>query len=476
MDGFRVGEGMGSIGLADVFGTCATEGGRQVLFDRSRSVAGGQDDRASVGVRVRGHLWRAMSRRCGRPANISGHVELIQRKRGAQFYVKYRLADGRQVMKRLGPAWSGPGRPPEGQFTQATAEHALQAILTDARRGRLAGAVATGAAFADAAAEWLRYVEHDRKRRASTIEDYRNVVRHNLLPEFGETPLEQITTDWIDAYRAGLVAEGRLSDRTINKLLVLLHGIFRRAQRVYGLPGNPVAAVERQPVQRSGEFEVLSPGEVAALARAAESEQDAALFITAAFTGLRLGELLALRWQDVDFAKHLVHVRRAFTHRQLGPPKSGRVRSVPLMDDVARALDGLSRREHFIDPEDLVFPSTVGTPLDDSRLRRRFYRALERAGLKRIRFHDLRHSFGTLAVQVFPLSDVRAYMGHADIQTTMVYVHHVPADDAAERLSRAVQASDDFLVGERSAGDDASAQRAGSIGGAQLSGGLLPSR
>ena len=122
--------------------------------------------------------------------------------------------------------------------------------------------MATGAAFADAAAEWLRYVEHDRKRRASTIEDYRNVVRHNLLPEFGETPLEQITTDWIDAYRAGLVAEGRLSDRTINKLLVLLHGIFRRAQRVYGLPGNPVAAVERQPVQRSGEFEVLSPGEV----------------------------------------------------------------------------------------------------------------------------------------------------------------------------------------------------------------------
>jgi integrase len=71
---------------------------------------------------------------------------------------------------------------------------------------------------------------------------------------------------------------------------------------------------------------------------------------------------------------------------------------------------------------------------------------LERAGLKRLRFHDLRHSFGTLAVQVFPLSDVKAYMGHADIQTTMVYVHHVPADDAAERLSQAVAASGDFGV------------------------------
>ena len=139
---------------------------------------------------------------------VSGHVELIQRKRGPQFYVKYRLADGRQVMQRLGPAWSGRGRPPEGYFTRRTAEEALQTILTDARRGHLPGAVVTGATFADAAAEWLRYVEPDRKRRPSTIANYRNVVRHDLLPEFGEAPLEQITTEWVDAYRARLVAEG----------------------------------------------------------------------------------------------------------------------------------------------------------------------------------------------------------------------------------------------------------------------------
>jgi hypothetical protein len=126
-----------------------------------------------------------MTRQGNGAGRISGHVKLIQRKRRAQFYAKYRLADGRQVMKRLGPAWSGRGRPPEGYFTRKTAEDALQAILTDARRGQLPGAVTTGATFADAAAEWLRYVEYDRKRRASTIQDYRNVVRHSLLPEFG---------------------------------------------------------------------------------------------------------------------------------------------------------------------------------------------------------------------------------------------------------------------------------------------------
>ncbi len=148
----------------------------------------------------------------------------------------------------------------------------------------------------------------------------------------------------------------------------------------------------------------------------------------------------------VSFSKHLVHVRRSYTHGAFGPTKSGRVRSVPLIDDVARVLDGLSRREFFTGPDDLVFVNSVGNPLDDARVRPRFYRALERAGLKRLRFHDLRHSFGTLAVQVFPLSDVKAYMGHADIQSTMVYVHHVPADDAAERLSRAVQSSSDFVA------------------------------
>jgi integrase len=131
-------------------------------------------------------------------------------------------------------------------------------------------------------------------------------------------------------------------------------------------------------------------------------------------------------------------------------PKSGRVRSVPMIDQVARALDELSRREWFTQEEDLVFCNDIGEHFDDSALRRRFYAARQAAGLKRVRFHDLRHTFGTLAVQVFPLSDVKAYMGHADIATTMIYVHHVPQLDAAEKLSRALrtEAAPD-AVGER---------------------------
>jgi integrase len=123
----------------------------------------------------------------------------------------------------------------------------------------------------------------------------------------------------------------------------------------------------------------------------------------------------------------------------MGPPKSGKVRSVPLIDQAAAALNDLSRRDRFTDDDDLVFVSAVGMPVEEVRLRGRFYATLERAGLKRLRLHDLRHTFGTIAVQAFPLSDVKAFMGHADIATTMIYVHHVPQQDAADKLSAVVQ-------------------------------------
>ncbi|MFN8159740.1 MAG: site-specific integrase [Solirubrobacterales bacterium] len=374
-----------------------------------------------------------------RPTPVSGHVFRKRRKSGDRWMAKWRDSAG-QHQRVLGRSWTGRGRARDGFLTKQGAQRELDVILADARRGQLVAPARPngGVSFAEAAAEWLRYVEHDRKRRPSTVRDYRIVVDGVLLPAFGEAPLEAITSGHVDAFRACLVAEGRLSARTINKYLALLHGILKRAQRVYGLAANAAAGVERQPVRRSGDFDVLTAAEVEALARAAGSMQDAAVFTTAAYAGLRLGELRALRWRDIDFSKRLVHVRRSYVQRDEGVPKSGRVRSVPMIDQVARELDQLSRRERFTDGEHLVFCNVAGEHFDDSALRRRFYAARERAGLKPIRFHDLRHTFGTLAVQVFPLSDVKAYMGHADIATTMIYVHHVPRVDAAKRLSAAL--------------------------------------
>jgi integrase len=380
---------------------------------------------------------------------VTGHTLIKQRKRGPVFYVKYRLADGRQVQRLLGPAWTERSRPPAGYFTKRKAEEALQEILADARRGTLAGSQPrSGRTFADAVSEWLRYVEDDRQRRPSTLADYRNVGRV-LIAEFGAgTPVEAISSERIDEWRERLLAEGRLSRRTIQKMLVLLHGILKRAKRRGWITSNAAEDVERVTVKRSGDFNVLRPGEILAVARATGSEQDAAIIAVAAFTGLRLGELRALKWADVDFAKQTVIVRGSFTHGAAGPPKSGKIRSVPLIDQAAKALDGLSRREHFTEPGDLVFSSVTGEHRDDGQIRDMFYLALEAAGLgdKRTKrdpivFHDLRHTFGTLAVEAWHLHDVQAYMGHADIQTTMIYVHHQPKTAAADALTQIVAAA-----------------------------------
>ena len=146
----------------------------------------------------------------------------------------------------IGPAWTGRGRPAAGYFTKRTAEAWLSDVLQEARRGTLPGAVRTGATFADAAAEYLRYISVDRGRKATTVQDYRSVIETHLLPAFGDMRVEDITAPMIERWIGGLQnqrnAKRRLSNRSRNKILVVLHGVFQRAGRVWGLPAQPGGA------------------------------------------------------------------------------------------------------------------------------------------------------------------------------------------------------------------------------------------
>ena len=179
----------------------------------------------------------------------SGHVFRRDGANGPVWYAKYRMPTGRQVKRRIGPAWTGRGRPAAGYVTKRLAETWLRDVLDEARRGTLPGSVKTGATFADAAAEFLRYVEQDRACKPSTLCDYRSSISHHLLPAFGEMRLEDITEQHIERWRTtlGTQRRGALSNRSKNKLLVVLHGVMRRAMKVWGLPINPVAGVERYP-------------------------------------------------------------------------------------------------------------------------------------------------------------------------------------------------------------------------------------
>ncbi len=363
----------------------------------------------------------------------TGHVFRREGARGPVWYAKYRLPDGRQVQRKIGPAWTNRGRPPAGYVTKRTAETWLRDVLGEARRGTLPGQVRTGVTFADAAAEWLRFIEQDRRRKPSTLEGYRSVLRTHLLPAFGELPLEAVTSPMVERWLEKIDR----APSTRRLALVLLHGIFRRAMKVWGLPLNPAALVEKPPVARTGDLEVFTPEEVWALVRAAGSEQDGAIFLTAAFTGLRRGELLALRWRDVDFPRSVIRVRASYAAGVVTSPKSGKVRSVPLAPDVASALARLGQRKLFTGDDDLVFVGDAGGFVDGSALRRRYDTALARAGLRKLRFHDLRHTFGTTMIGRADIRRVQEWMGHSDIQTTMKYLHYAPREEDARLVAEA---------------------------------------
>jgi len=377
----------------------------------------------------------------------TGRVAKVDRQRGPVWYARYRMPSGKQGQKLLGPAWSGRGRPPAGYFTKRIAEDWLREFLDDARRAVVPGSVATGISFAEAAEEYLRFAEQDRGCKPSTIRGYRSQLNAHLLPAFGSMRIEDITEREIERWRAGIsgsrAARPTLSNKTKNHQLVLLHAIFRRTVKVYGLPRNPLTNVDRYRVRASGDIEVFSPEEIWSLVRAAASEIDGAIFLTAAFTGLRRGELLGLRWRDVDFDASTIRVRASYAAGKLTTPKSGKVRAVPMAPDVASALARVGQRDRFTGEDDFVFAGEGGLPLNGDALSSRYERALKAAGLRRLRFHDLRHTFGTRMIREADIRRVQEWMGHADIQTTMKYLHYESRKEDAELVARAFATAND---------------------------------
>jgi integrase len=389
------------------------------------------------------------------PVRPTGYVRTIERQEGPVLYAKLKLPDGSQPQRRLGRLWTKRSKPPEGFVTERQAQARLEAML--AGEDPTVNIAPSRATFRMACDERLRFLRDDKQRKKSTLADYENVIDADLIPFFGaETRVEEIDTAAVEALRDRLLE--RVSHRTAQKVMVILHGVFARAKRKGWITLNPCEDAEKVTLVGSDEFNVLEPDEVMALARAAADPMMGDLFVVGAFTGLRCpGELIALRWENIDFTNRIVRVSRNFTRGEETTTKGKRTRSLPLSDQAITALDRLSRRGDFTGPTDMVFCTEVGGRISGDVIRDAFYAALAKAGLNHLRYlrpptaddpdgelrddsiipYDLRHTFGTLAVRTSPLSDVQAWMGHQDIATTMKYVHYVPQHDAAARLTAA---------------------------------------
>ena len=332
--------------------------------------------------------------------------------------------------------------------------------------------------FREVAYEYLHWLEHVRDAKPSTLLDHgyllvepgtphrRGTGTHGgqIMKALGDRPAAEIATREINKLLVTVASRG-IAARTINRHRQLIGAVFSYGCReaTFALPRNPGLAADRRLEPEPDLLDFYSPEEVEALARAlaaglhrdpnappvsdeeararaAEDRQDAEIIRLAAYAGLRRGELVALRWRDVYFGlRKLVVSRTISANVESTSTKSRRAREVPLPDQAAGALDRLSQRGDFTGPDDFVFVNRLGRRLDDSAVRRRMDRARERAGLRPLRFHDLRHTYGSLLVGGgIDLASVKAAMGHSRITTTERYLHARSAGALADRFTQAL--------------------------------------
>lgn len=286
--------------------------------------------------------------------------------------------------------------------------------------------------------------------KAATRDIYRTAFDLHVLPELGARRIDEIQrSDVVDLI--GKLVDKGLAKTTIRINVSAFSALLNQAVEEQLIPANPAARTGKfYRRARSGrkEIEPLSAQEAAKFLETVRERapQHFALFLTALHTGMRSGEIAGLQWGDVDFGGKFATVRRNVWRGRAAGTKTDRIRRVDLSDAVCEALEAHRRRlraewlkKGRNEVPEWVFANQEGRPADMQNVKNRwFYRCLEKAGLRRIRFHDLRHTYATLLIQQGEsLAYVRDQLGHSSIRMTVdTYTHWMPGSNrqAVNRL------------------------------------------
>ncbi|MDY6797016.1 MAG: site-specific integrase [Actinomycetota bacterium] len=285
----------------------------------------------------------------------------------------------------------------------------------------------------------------EKEVKATTLADYKQAIKNYLKPSFGNTRMTEITPSQIQAYLA-YMGEKEISPATTGKTYRVLKVILRKAISLEIINKDPTIAINPPRVERR-EMDFLDDEEVKKLLDAAEGDMHPLLSI-ACFTGLRQGEILALRWQDVDFDMGIIRVVRSYNpqHDFTDLKTSSSRRAVPMIP----TLKSFYKECGEPTLKTLLFSNRDGNPIDRSNLiTRRFEWTLEKAGVKRVRFHDLRHTYASLCISagVDPKA-LQQSLGHSSIQVTMdIYAHLYPGsqDKGMARLEAMFSSGDKII-------------------------------
>lgn len=353
-------------------------------------------------------------------------------KRGTTWAFKYVDASGRQVRERLGREADGWNR----KKAQAALRARVVAVERDGYRKP------DPVTFESFARQWLDTYPDARQHRRTTRADYRAMVENHLIGWFGGRRLADVTTADVDAYVAAKRRAG-LGPRTLNTHVTRLGSIFDMARRQGLVPVNPVSDAERPRVPKT-RWTILSPVEIAAVLRALDELADEAgskserawrrtakaMTVAMMYAWLRRGELLGLRWRDVELSHPdgpRLHVRETWVRGYRGDPKTDEgTRTIGLDGPLAEALWQHRRASAFNGDDELVFGHPLkGTPVPSGYFGAIMKAALARAGVDRPmrEFHDWRHTGITnaAAAGMSPLAIMRM-AGHSDFKTTTRYI------------------------------------------------------
>ena len=325
----------------------------------------------------------------------------------------------------------------DDKLTRAKADHLRGiAVRTDERQ--------TTGAYLE---RWLGNVEHTLRPR--TVQGYRLIVAKHLIPTLGRVQLSKLTRDDVRGMVAHKRREG-LSPQTLHNLHAVLRHAIEQAVRDDLVVRNVARGIDLPRVERT-EVRAVSHADAVGILEAVRGDRIEPMVIVAMTCGLRQGELLGLKWEDIDLDLGQIHVRRSLQRL------NGEVKDVPTKTPLSRrdvampalAVDalGLHRDRQRFDERwagsrwhstGYVFTSTIGTPVTGGDLTKRFQARLAAAGLPRMRWHDLRHATATLMLAAGEHPKVvQELLGHSTMAVTMaVYSHVIPSlkRDAADRM------------------------------------------
>lgn len=316
----------------------------------------------------------------------------------------------------------------------------------------------TNISVAEYLRQWLTtYV--DQNLAPKTIRTYRMEVENHIIPSLGMIPLDKLSPLHLQDYYTKKLSSGRkdgkkggLSARSVN----YHHRIIREALKhacQWQLVGHNVADAVRAPRFKKQEMYVLSREQLLELLDNIKDHRDYQVIYTAVFTGMRQGELLGIRWGDVDFFKATINVRQQLQYipgqgYSFKTPKTDKGRrQIPLGGSLLQMLKEIKKeqaKEKLLHGPsyadfDLVFCLDNGKPLDPNNLTKRFKKLIAKHGHPTMRFHDLRHSCATLFLAAgVDAKKVQDILGHESIRTTLdVYGHVLPSmqRDAVDRLN-----------------------------------------